>query len=201
MTAHPMMQGALAALAALAAGIAHAQASPAPSAASAPMRGVVVDAAGVELGPYSGTKTVSGQGSAAVLVQLGGLPVVLALAAGKSHLQGTAFRDTTVLVPAMTAQRVYFKSGDCSGAAFVTADSSLLPGPAEAAVIADGNGGATVYLPARGAPRTEAFASSLGNNFGNNKIVCQAAAASISVFGVDTIVDLATVYQVPYHLE
>ena len=130
------MRVALVALATI--GAVHAQSPAAPPAASAPMRGMVVDAAGVEIGPYSGTKTLNGQGAAAVLVQLGGRPVV--------------------------------------------------------------NVAAAVCLPMREAPRDEAVASFLETN-GGNKTVCQVGGGVLSVFEVDTVVDLATVYQKPWHLE
>jgi hypothetical protein len=166
------------------------------------MRGVVVDADGVVLGPYIAPQTNSSYPAfMAALVRLGDLPVAIQLAPGKNHLQGTPFYDTTQLVPGTTADRVLFKSGNCSGKAFVFYFAYGVAGPAPAAVIADGHGAATVYLPTHGAPRTETAASYLYVRGAGRSPECAQGANTAPMFEVDQVIDLSTVYKTPYHLE
>jgi hypothetical protein len=185
---HPLLRACALALASFAtsigasAGAAAAQAS----AASAPPYGIVVDDAGVPMGPfYPGLDS-----DPAVLVSLGGLPVLLPLEAGK--------------VPGGLGLRlrrgrgeIYFESARCAGKNWLdTLHAS--PGTGNFAMTFDVHG-ATIYLAA--GPASTRTYQSLYSMQENGRPQCIVHTASQLLQPVVQVIDLNTVFAEPYSVQ
>jgi len=185
---------ALAAAASLAGAGALAQgASPPASAASAPPAGVLVDANGTPMGPYYPLAwgTTPGPGA---LLSLNGQPVILPLRASSQP------GSPSGALPTGNRNGVFFEHRDCTGAAWIQ-EIDFPAGLAHATILPDGPKGAIAYVAGASEPKQVTVRSVKFDDGRHSRPGCRQEEHTFTGRRVDQVVDLSTLYAVPYHVQ
>jgi hypothetical protein len=162
-----------------------------------PLSGQVVDANGRVIGPYVYGPTV--------LMAFDGLPVAINLrAANVVGKDGTAHRDPTRLIPRTSGsgEGVYFAEPDCTGAAYVVSNAEDGDGTLPGHVIADGEGGGTLYLGRRRETMQPLLNSLLKDSSYPPQCINYPRPTHVFIPMVPTraVIDLSTLFKPPYRI-
>jgi hypothetical protein len=155
-------------------------------AASAPPAGIVVDSAGVTMGPFY---PVSG-GAPVVLISLGGQALALPLENSKPT-------GSLGLQPRPELGEVFFESAKCTGKSWL--DPSVAPAGTANFVMTFDEPGPTIYLGG-GTAKTQTYQSYFHLRRDGTP-VCIALTSSTRLQPVVQVMELGTIYVSPYHVQ
>lgn len=161
----------------------------AASAMAQPIQLMVVDKAGVEVGP---------KGGGGVFVRLDEVTIVAVPLAPLTVEGGSGkvWQDITRLVPSSGINAVYFSDANCTGTAYISYPNLSELGAQPAGAVADTDGKATVYVGKPGYPVRRHLGSRLDSGH-----VCNNGTHRDSVTPVVKVFDLSARFQAPFTLK